>query len=494
MLQPFERARCGTGDDASFRNESTVLRQSLAAAFAALALLLPCAPAAAFDTGPHASITVDATMRAGLNRSAADAVQVENWLTDYYTSSPTFGSAGQCDLEKLHFDDVFSTNDVADYWSTLLANTKDAVRAAEQHNDVVEFYTVLGMSLHVVQDFYSHSNWVEQIGAVGGPYRTRSWFDAPPPAGAVFTGWYPNCLNIPQGNHDPHGGYTSGMNHDSVVRPRYDRAYVYAYAASYEWTMNVLSWLGANFANQVKSYNPSASDASDLAYDQKASIYVSEWIQNPVNKANLDGHWNGNRSGYAAAFAKFTAQWTAAHNSVYVRTFKQSNVYAALSKNLYSGPPAPPSAFANYPTNGIIFGMRTLSVYANRAITGTDSYFGTLVGLNVGNANYPYRDASQYHLPRTAVPWLQLTYVPAGQPTVDFAYTLWNEWNTTNNDQVPIKGGQTTLRFSCSTSNAACSGDVAGGPWTAANPFTTGGSGSNGVKVQWYFTTEQANQ
>ncbi|MEA2663102.1 MAG: hypothetical protein QOI11_46, partial [Candidatus Eremiobacteraeota bacterium] len=169
------------------------MRQSLAAACAALALILPFAPAAAFDTGPHASITVDAMMRAGFNRKAADAAQVENWLTDYYTSSPTLGSsAAQCDLEKLHFDDVFSAGDVANYWSTLLANTKDAVKTAEQHNDVVEFYTVLGMSLHVVQDFYTHSNWVEQIGA-SGPYLTRSWFDTAPPAG-VFTGWYPNCL------------------------------------------------------------------------------------------------------------------------------------------------------------------------------------------------------------------------------------------------------------------------------------------------------------
>ncbi len=36
--------------------------------------------------------------------------------------------------------------------------------------------------------------------------------------------------------------------------------------------MNVLSWLGSGFANQVKSYNPSASDAKDLAYDPQASI------------------------------------------------------------------------------------------------------------------------------------------------------------------------------------------------------------------------------
>jgi hypothetical protein len=84
---------------------------------------------------------------------------------------------------------------------------------------------------------------------------------------------------------------TGGLNHDSVVRPNYDRAYVYAYAASYEWTNSVLDWLGGSFATRVKTYNPTPSDANDLVQDQKASVYVSEWIQNPLNKSDLDGHW-----------------------------------------------------------------------------------------------------------------------------------------------------------------------------------------------------------
>jgi hypothetical protein len=468
------------------------MRQPVFAMLASACLLFLCAvPASAFDTGPHANLTVDAMMRAGFNRNAADAAQVANWLTDYYTSTPTFGSAAQCDLEKLHFDDVFSNADIGSYWKTLAANTQAAAKQAEADNDVVEFYTVLGMSLHVVQDFYTHSNWLEQNGPIG-PYKTRSWFETTPPAG-LFTGWYKNCLNIPQGSHVPHGGYTWGMNHDSVVRPQYDRAYVYALAASYEWTLNVMSWIGPGFAGKVKSYAPSANDAKDLAYDQKASIYISEWIENPVNKADLDGHWNGNHSGYTAAFAKFAAQWTASHDSVYVKTFKNKQIYAALSKNLYTSTVGAMPAFAQHPTTGTIFAMRTVSVYANSAFTGTDSYFGTLAASNVGNGGTPYRDASQYHRPRTDVPWLQLVLVPSTQPSIDFTYSLWNEWNTTNNDQVPIKGGQKVLSFRCSTANASCSGDLSGGPWTSSNPFETKGSGTSGVRVRGYFTVTPAS-
>jgi hypothetical protein len=464
-------------------------RSFVAAVMAAFSFAVACAPAFAFDTGPHATITEDALQRAGFNRAAADVVQVENWLTDYYTSTPTIGSAAQCALEKLHFDDVFSDADVASYWTTLAANTKAAAQQAERDNDVVEFYAVLGISLHVVQDYYTHSNWVEQSGA-SGPYKTTTWFQTPSPPTGLFTGWYDNCLKIPQANHIPHGGYASGMNHDSVVRPRFDRAYVYALAASYEWAQNVLGWVSGGFAARVKTYHPSTSDAKDLAYDQKASVYVSEWIENPVNAASLDGHWNGNHSGYAAAFAPFVAAWTSSHDSVFVKTFKQKALYDALSRGLYQPATVTMPAFTAYPTTGTVFAMRTLRVSANFAV-GTESYFGSLL-RTTGGTGYAYRDASQYHRPRTDVPWLQLLLLPAGTGSVGFEYSLWNENLTTANTLVGIQGAKKTLSFSCNAAAAACTGDVSGGPWSASSPYTTKGSGFSGVELKLYFTSTPA--
>jgi hypothetical protein len=202
-----------------------------ALAAAAIATSRPV-PASAFDTGPHASITIDAVMAAGLNRNAANVIQVENWLTDYYTSK----SVGEkkCDLDKLHFDDLFSADDIQRYWTNFWTNTVQAVSKANSDRDVLEFYVALGMSLHVVQDFYSHSNWIDQNGVSVQPghYSTKTYFQTPNPKPAgLHTGWYDNCLDIPQDGHEPHGNYTTGLNHDSVVRPGYDRAYVYAYAA-----------------------------------------------------------------------------------------------------------------------------------------------------------------------------------------------------------------------------------------------------------------------
>ena len=82
------------------------LRASFAALVAIALSIASMVPAAAFDTGSHADLTVQGMQRGGFNRQAADVVQVENWLTDFYTSRPSFGSADQCELEKLYFTDT----------------------------------------------------------------------------------------------------------------------------------------------------------------------------------------------------------------------------------------------------------------------------------------------------------------------------------------------------------------------------------------------------
>ena len=371
------------------------------------------APALAFDTAPHANITEQAMAAAGYNPGAADVAQVENWLTDYYTSSPT-RSGDKCDYDKLHFDDVFNDADVDAYWKTLLRNTRAAAAKAKADNDLVELYTVIGVSLHVVQDFYAHSNWVESSGYAGPGFDTTTylqWRRHPwKRTDALHTGWYPNCLNIPQGVHTPHGGYASGLNHDSVVRPNFNRAYVYALAASLEWLGLIRQALDAapgdpSFAARALTYSPPNGQA--LAFDQQASLYLSEWVA----LDGADGHWNGDHSGDGVAWAAFAARWVASPDSIYVRTFKDRAVYRALSQGLYApyvGPDPPISPMA--PLSGTVIDMRTAKVWANSNLTGSSSYFGRLTPIYAagqGHARttaFPIRDAAQAHRPRTDTP------------------------------------------------------------------------------------------
>ena len=70
----------------------------------------------AFDTGYHFDLTRSVLTEHGFSDQAIKVAQVENWLTDYYASSPTMRSAARDDLEKLHFDNLFSSNETTRYW------------------------------------------------------------------------------------------------------------------------------------------------------------------------------------------------------------------------------------------------------------------------------------------------------------------------------------------------------------------------------------------
>ena len=196
------------------------MRRALAITFA-VGLCLAPASAHAFDTGPHADMTRDALTAEGFGPAGANVGMVNNWLADYYSNpddNPYSGHAhallGVTRLgfareewlnqwiegaRRLHFDaekrqvempDLSTTAGVDQEWQRLMYLTQKWVRYAGQRNDPYGVMSVLGSSLHAVQDFYTHSNWVEDHdprAERGGPGlsglgygSTPTWFDVPP--------------------------------------------------------------------------------------------------------------------------------------------------------------------------------------------------------------------------------------------------------------------------------------------------------------------------
>ena len=493
----------------------------LAVLVAAVALFVS-GPAQAFDTGGHREITLQAMTDEGYNANAARWAQDENWLTDYYTSSPTtltISSLNQCNLEKLHFDDLFTTQDVTNYWTTLRYNTYQNVVAAANANNIDQFMVALGVSLHAVQDFYTHSDWVEAH-SFDAAYHTASWFDAGAPTSpTIFSGYYSNCLTLPSPPSGmswvPHGGYTgspvspptpylpSGSvanvaeNHDSYVRPNYGRAWIYAYAASREWIYNVFQWASTANAGFVQSnfglgLNPqlSPSDLSALASDETAQLYISEW----VNSSGANGHWQGNRTGNSTGFAYESSTWTAKSNSRYVNAFRS---YAnAMTTGLYQTPA--PSASVPWVTHTVppattFFTMQTTAAQANSAsFPFAQSFFG-VVRLNSEPVQFGRRDgAIQNQATLTGLPWVHFIPMALGAGSQTYTYSLWDEFTSENNDLVPIGGTATAISITCwvpvTTTNPCYIGPYSSSPPSyISNPqpnvFTTTGSGSSGAVV-----------
>jgi hypothetical protein len=157
---------------------------------AVLALAHPVRPAHAFDTWWHEEATRHGVVANGFGPDARLAAQVTNYLTDFYSvaaggiggfeglarrlpggspAAPTLSRLDNADMERLHFDSLFSTAEIEDPWANLEANTKAALRKYATDPSLrpgfrpIALLMIIGASLHMVQDFYAHSNWVNEF-------------------------------------------------------------------------------------------------------------------------------------------------------------------------------------------------------------------------------------------------------------------------------------------------------------------------------------------
>ena len=303
------------------------MRQLIAIVFA-LGLCLVPSSARAFDTGPHADMTRDALTAEGFSAAAADVGMVDNWFVDYYTNpddNPYSGHANALigltrfgsnrenwlnqwveGARRMHFDaesrqigmpDLSTTAGVEMEWQRLMFLTRKWVQyAARQPNpNPLDVMAVLGISLHAVQDFYTHSNWVEDPRAEdgrGGPGVSSlgfgempTWFDVPPEVRRQLVGnraVYTGVRGIPRG----HGNWQSdknehlrgGLNKDWPGRPKYQKAYVTAYFATRQWIRAVRSWLGNEpLWRRAMSLPSTAALRHDVKGAEEISIFSGHW-------------------------------------------------------------------------------------------------------------------------------------------------------------------------------------------------------------------------
>lgn len=318
----------------------------------------------AFDTGHHADLTRSAMKEAGFGEPAIGTVQVTNWLSDYYSNQSLAGLSH--DLELLHFDNLADSRAVDAYWRRLTDNTKRAAQAAARNGDGLRMLGVLGISVHAVQDFYSHSNWVEShLRTPGGPYRSETWFHPAQvefPAG-LRTGAYPNV----EDGANNHGGYDpGGMNHDSYVRANWDQSYVFAHAATVEWLGAFREWVEEAKPGSWTALLAFAAPAG-LARDLEASYRISEWIYTP-GADPVDGHWKGNHSGAPGSLAAFAPGWLLPPDSPLVAMFKAGGLPREMAQGLDRDSLAGPLVdFIDVPrssTQRRIVSVRTLEVRA----------------------------------------------------------------------------------------------------------------------------------
>jgi hypothetical protein len=441
----------------------------------------------AFDTGHHSDLTREAMSEFRMSEDAIQTAQIENWLVDYYTNQPTIRLGS--DLEKLHFDRLTTTDQVRNYWGHLTVNTKSAIEGATRARNPTKVVALIGMSLHAVQDFYTHSNWVETQRPVADStnYLTRTWFDAPPLIGATapVTGDYPNHTPIARTDH---GTYTTGMNHDSYVRPRWDEAYVYAYSASRQWIAAIEQWVNAIDPAMwilVRNFALTRTDRQALQTDLLAAYRVSEWVATPGN----NGHWKGSGSGNVGEWAGFLRLWTDSIDSIFVEHFKNQRWHQLLTGGL-TGATAPIGTVPTVPSQRFqkkAVRVRTtlveeLSVGALEARIDVGGSPDFLARITIENQTF----IETMQLDRTSIApsWWTIKFVDRSLARTNIRYELFDEDN--NGDEVcDINPSSSKQRLDFSLSlffgGGSVSGDISG---SGGSSIVSQGAAPNGARAK----------
>jgi len=224
----------------------------------------------AFSTWWHAQATLLAFEK---NRFSADArllAQFANYLVDYHSAISAkvqemqkVGLIGDYrvskeDLERLHFDNLHSLKEIEYQWSRLETNTIRALKKFASEKSVrpgfrkIVLISIIGASLHAVQDFYAHSNWIDllQNRNLG---ELPTWFE--------LSQQERNSLNLYSGvypDRDEPGVISHALlNKDHSGRKLHQHAYQTAVKASIEWVKKLINsvafdWSGL-FSFEVKS-------------------------------------------------------------------------------------------------------------------------------------------------------------------------------------------------------------------------------------------------
>jgi len=284
-------------------------------------------PARAFDTGPHADITRDALTAEGFGAASADIAAVNNWFVDYYTNPDENPYSGHANAwigltrlglareswpdywveaaRRMHFDserrqvemaDLSKTAGIEREWDRLIDMTRRLLRHSAREEDPLLALSTIGMTLHAVQDFYSHSNWVENThyGVPGGPGiaklgygDTPTWFDVPPEIRQTLVGnktVYTGVKGVSRGHghwrSNSNNALHSGLNKDWPGRPKYQEAYLTAYFATRQWVRAMRTWLGNE---PLWNRAMSMPHTSELAHDLEGATEISRFT----------GHWQG---------------------------------------------------------------------------------------------------------------------------------------------------------------------------------------------------------
>ena len=464
-----------------------------------------------FGTGSHYDLTRNVLTEHRFGEVSIEIVQVENWLTDYYSYSPTNDKKRRAVLDRLHFDNLFTDGQVRAYWATLLNNLRTSTERAARENDKMSMLVLLGLGLHAVQDFYSHSNWVElhpQDPRRG--FRTETFWSmanskSVSPPRSLHTGKYPDDLTEgPDServskNAEPHGDHAVGLNKDSPGRPGWDNAYVFAYAASHELVTAMAKWAEAEragFWDSVREYSVDEKRRTELQRDILAARNMSMWLK----AKGVDGTWKGAGSGTQRLFALFSSKWITADTSEFVKAIREGNLQDRLADGLYEKRRAPtfpavePFALQR---NAVVVRVTHIKQTRNSNALIRLSREGSDYYSRMTIANQEFWGRTIQSMREADDPWHEIFFADARAEEIPLTIAVWDEdsIDPREDEHIDINPGPGShdLRMIFRVSDDTLSGDLGGIFNSPTRVFQSEGAKpeKDWARIQGYVTVKQ---
>lgn len=410
----------------------------------------------AFGTMSHMNMTTDAMLDEGFSPEAIDAVNVFNFYVDLFEKGNSNGATRYIvsglgedfdilidQADALHFDGTSHLTDAAALereWDRLARATRAALLYRLQTNDTYGALAVIGASLHAVQDFYSHTNWVEPNGddgegAASGPgWRQRglygrypTWFDIPSAARLSADIYGPGAPHRGHGdwNADGNVGLVTGMNKDMSARPYYRDAYITAEIATYQWLRALDQW-GSSFSSS--RWN------AVMHYDQKSLALVVNQVA--ITASTTQG-WDG-----CTPTASDT--YFAADNLIKLIPTDSVETFRRAVWDLSSvAPPTTPAPVASSDdiqrqVDFVRVRMLDYDTFDGADLFGEGSY---LAGMIVGGQymhSYIYRDTNKTSFTATCGPFTFMTTSPRSSSRLDYMLQLWDVDQRSHDDQMDL--------------------------------------------------------
>jgi hypothetical protein len=204
----------------------------------------------AFSMGYHYDLIREAMRQEGFGKDAFSVALAANSYTDIFQEEAVewvidddFCRASKRLVDFLHFDSLKDQQQIDRYWRQLIHNAYNAVTQKAQANDRLGLLMIIGVTMHIVQDFYAHSNWVELDLPRHAGVKDATYFDVRPEVLGKAT---QATTVYGQRGLFTHGAI--GISHDTLHKdhagkPYFDWAYRCAYKASLQWLRLIRKWI-----------------------------------------------------------------------------------------------------------------------------------------------------------------------------------------------------------------------------------------------------------